>query len=448
MDTLRDKNHARRAVGSRARRRGRSGERRRRSPATFWRGKRVLVTGHTGFKGGWLALWLHRLGAEVTGLALAPRHEPEPVRPAPACDAVVDSRIVDIRDARRVAARGRARAAGDRASPGRAGAGARELSRPARHLRHQRDGHGASAGRAARPRRRARRVVVVTTDKVYRNRETGVALPRERSRSAATIPTAPARRRPNRRRRATATLFLQAQGVGRRHRARRQCHRRRRLVGGPADPRRGARLAAPASRWSCAGPRRSRPWQHVLEPLAGYLLLARALVATARARRRLQLRPATRRGGHGGEVVATGARGLSARATGCAATARERPARSGLAGARQSPRRATRSAGAALGSARSGASARCAGTARLADGAGARRARLTSPTASRLRRRYRGAARHEPLRRRRPRRSPGLKRVQRAAAGATSAASSRACSAPTSWPRPAGASRSRRSTTR
>lgn len=38
----------------------------------FWRGKRVLLTGHTGFKGGWLALWLHRLGAEVTGIALPP----------------------------------------------------------------------------------------------------------------------------------------------------------------------------------------------------------------------------------------------------------------------------------------------------------------------------------------------------------------------------------------
>jgi CDP-glucose 4,6-dehydratase len=38
----------------------------------FWRGKRVLLTGHTGFKGGWTALWLHRLGAEVTGISLAP----------------------------------------------------------------------------------------------------------------------------------------------------------------------------------------------------------------------------------------------------------------------------------------------------------------------------------------------------------------------------------------
>src|SRR6056297_371531 len=37
----------------------------------FWRGKRVLLTGHTGFKGAWLALWLHRLGAEVVGYALS-----------------------------------------------------------------------------------------------------------------------------------------------------------------------------------------------------------------------------------------------------------------------------------------------------------------------------------------------------------------------------------------
>ena len=38
----------------------------------FWRGKRVLLTGHTGFKGAWLALWLHQFGARVTGYALQP----------------------------------------------------------------------------------------------------------------------------------------------------------------------------------------------------------------------------------------------------------------------------------------------------------------------------------------------------------------------------------------
>ena len=42
----------------------------------FWRGKRVFLTGHTGFKGSWMALWLQRLGAEVTGYALPPPTQP------------------------------------------------------------------------------------------------------------------------------------------------------------------------------------------------------------------------------------------------------------------------------------------------------------------------------------------------------------------------------------
>jgi CDP-glucose 4,6-dehydratase len=42
----------------------------------FWNGRRVLVTGHTGFKGSWLALWLERLGADVTGYALEPPTQP------------------------------------------------------------------------------------------------------------------------------------------------------------------------------------------------------------------------------------------------------------------------------------------------------------------------------------------------------------------------------------
>lgn len=42
----------------------------------FWRGRRVFVTGHTGFKGGWMSLWLQQLGADVTGFALAPPTTP------------------------------------------------------------------------------------------------------------------------------------------------------------------------------------------------------------------------------------------------------------------------------------------------------------------------------------------------------------------------------------
>jgi CDP-glucose 4,6-dehydratase len=66
----------------------------------FWSGKRVLLTGHTGFKGTWCALWLQRLGAQVSGLALEPTTEPA-LWPAVGRPAAAGS-IGDIRDARRV----------------------------------------------------------------------------------------------------------------------------------------------------------------------------------------------------------------------------------------------------------------------------------------------------------------------------------------------------------
>jgi CDP-glucose 4,6-dehydratase len=46
------------------------------SASSFWRGKRVFLTGHTGFKGSWLSLWLQELGADVTGYSLAPPTSP------------------------------------------------------------------------------------------------------------------------------------------------------------------------------------------------------------------------------------------------------------------------------------------------------------------------------------------------------------------------------------
>lgn len=63
----------------------------------FWRGRRTLITGHTGFKGAWLAMYLAKLGARVSGLALAPRDTPALytlLQPGPE----FDSHIADIRN--------------------------------------------------------------------------------------------------------------------------------------------------------------------------------------------------------------------------------------------------------------------------------------------------------------------------------------------------------------
>ena len=63
----------------------------------FWRGKKVLVTGHTGFKGAWLSLWLHRLGARVTGLALPPATDPNLFSLA-RLEQLLEHYVIDIRD--------------------------------------------------------------------------------------------------------------------------------------------------------------------------------------------------------------------------------------------------------------------------------------------------------------------------------------------------------------
>ena len=65
----------------------------------FWRGRRVFLTGHTGFKGGWLALWLHRLGASVHGYSLAPPTVPSLFEVAKIQKVMASSTIGDIRDA-------------------------------------------------------------------------------------------------------------------------------------------------------------------------------------------------------------------------------------------------------------------------------------------------------------------------------------------------------------
>lgn len=243
---------------------------------SFWRGKRVLLTGHTGFKGSWLALWLARMGAEVTGLALAPATEPNLFTLARVADGLHASHECDVRDAQAVAAHVQA-------------------ARPqiVLHLAAQalvRAGYADPLGThatnvmgtahvldALRGQADVRAVVVVTTDKVYRNREwvypyreddpLGGHDPYSASKAAAEIITASYR-----------DAFLAAQGVAV------ATARAGNVIGGgdwAAD-----RLLPDAVRAWSAGqqltirhPEATRPWQHVIEPLAAYLCLAERLWA-------------------------------------------------------------------------------------------------------------------------------------------------------------------------
>ena len=64
----------------------------------FWKGKRVIITGHTGFKGGWLALWLYKMGAKIGGYALKPPTDPNFFYITKTFECLTTSIIDDIRD--------------------------------------------------------------------------------------------------------------------------------------------------------------------------------------------------------------------------------------------------------------------------------------------------------------------------------------------------------------
>ncbi len=241
----------------------------------FWRGRRVLLTGHTGFKGSWMALWLQRAGAELTGYALPP-----PTRPSLFEEAAV--------------ARGMVAVEGDIRDPGAVAAVfARARPEVVIHMAAQalvRASYADPAGtfdtnvmgtvrvlEAARASAEVRAVVVVTSDKCYENREwiwgyrEGEALggrdPYSASKAGAEIATAAWRR----------SFF--ADGP-----ARLATARAGNVIGGGdwAEDRLIPDLVRSFEKGVLApirNPLAVRPWQHVLDPLRGYLRLAEALAA-------------------------------------------------------------------------------------------------------------------------------------------------------------------------
>lgn len=242
----------------------------------FWRGRRVLVTGHTGFKGSWLALWLQHLGADVAGYALAPGTTPSLFEAADVAAGMV-STIGDVRDAERLA-----------------GAVAEHRPEVVLHLAAQaivRASYTEPAEtfevnvqgtvnllEAVRACESVRVTVVVTSDKCYENREwvwpyresdpLGGRDPYSASKACAELVAASYR----------ASFFDGAEGTAS---ALATARAGNVLGGGDWAP---DRLVPDLVRSVFEGeplvlryPESVRPWQHVLDPLAGYLLLAQAL---------------------------------------------------------------------------------------------------------------------------------------------------------------------------
>jgi CDP-glucose 4,6-dehydratase len=244
-----------------------------RPAAPFWQGRRVLVTGHTGFKGAWLALWLERLGAAVTGVALAPATEPSLFELAGVGERV-ESHLHDIRDAAGLAEIVRAAepeivlhlAAQPLVRPG--------YARPLETFETNVLGT-ANLLDALRHSESARVVVAVTTDKVYHNLETdrpyreadrlGGHDPYSASKACAELVAACYR-----------DAFLRARDV------RLATARAGNVIGG-GDWSEDRLIPDAVRAWQAdtpllvRNPAATRPWQHALDPLAAYLRLAELL---------------------------------------------------------------------------------------------------------------------------------------------------------------------------
>lgn len=243
------------------------------SPA-FWAGRRVLLTGHTGFKGGWLALWLRELGACVQGYALQAATEPS-LWDVARLEELVPQRLGDIRQAGPLAeavAAFRPQVVLHLA--------AQPLVRES--YRTPLDTYASNLMgtlhllEAVRHCSGVQAVVVVTTDKCYANRE-WLWPYREEDRLGGHDPYSSSKACVELLCASWRDSFLRDAGIAL------ATARAGNVIGGgdwSAD-----RLVPDILRAWQAGevltlryPQAVRPWQHVLEPLHGYLLLAQALV--------------------------------------------------------------------------------------------------------------------------------------------------------------------------
>jgi CDP-glucose 4,6-dehydratase len=240
----------------------------------FWQGRRVLVTGHTGFKGSWLSLWLHRLGARVTGYALDPPTSPSLFELAGVVSTLA-SRIGDLDNyavLRRVVQESQPEIVFHLAAQPLVRAGYED---PASTYRTNVLGT-VHLLQAVRETSGVRAVVNVTTDKCYQNREwdwgyreidpLGGFDPYSSSKACSELVTDSFRQ-----------AFIADGGIGL------ASARAGNVIGGGdwgqdrllPDLFRAFEAGQPAM---IRRPRAVRPWQHVLEPLSGYLLLARQLL--------------------------------------------------------------------------------------------------------------------------------------------------------------------------
>jgi CDP-glucose 4,6-dehydratase len=241
----------------------------------MWQGRRVLITGHTGFKGGWLAMWLAKQAAEVHGVALPPPTAPSLCVACRVEECLASSHDADIREPgvlERVIAATQPEVIFHLAAQPLV----RESYRcPLATLETNVMGT-ARLLEAVRHARSVRAVVVVTTDKCYDNREWDRAYreadplgghdPYSMSKAAAELVAA-----------AWRQSFLAEAGV-----AVATARAGNVIGGGDFAP---DRLVPDCLRAIDAGetllvrsPAAVRPWQHVLEPLSGYLLLAERLL--------------------------------------------------------------------------------------------------------------------------------------------------------------------------